>query len=87
MVRAGIGVALAPLLAVDETDPKIALVELAEPIPPRILAMVWHRDRYRPPAAATFIEMAAEVAHEVEHAHNEILAKRPAVRRGSGRGA
>jgi DNA-binding transcriptional LysR family regulator len=76
MVGAGLGVALAPLLAVDETDPKIALVQLAEPIPPRVLAMVWHRDRYRPPAAATFIEMAAEVAREMERAHNEILAKR-----------
>lgn len=62
MVGAGIGVALAPLLAVDETDPKIALVELAEPIPPRVLAMVWHRDRYRPPAAATFVDIAADVA-------------------------
>jgi molybdate transport repressor ModE-like protein len=77
MVGAGIGVALAPLLAVDESDPKIALIELDEPIPPRILAMVWHRDRYRPPAAATFVELAAEVAREVERTHNEILAKRP----------
>jgi DNA-binding transcriptional LysR family regulator len=76
MVGAGIGVALAPLLAVDETDPKIALVELADPIPPRVLAMVWHRDRYRPPAAEIFIEMAAAVAREVERSHNEILAKR-----------
>ncbi len=75
MVGAGIGVALAPLLAVDETDPKIALVELAEPIPPRVLAMAWHRDRYRPPAAATFVEMAADVAREVEGVHNEILAR------------
>ena len=90
MVGAGIGVALAPLLAVDETDPKIVLVQLAEPIPPRILAMVWHRDRYRPPAAEAFIEMAAEVARELERAHNEILAKRPPLpvqTRGSGRGA
>jgi molybdate transport repressor ModE-like protein len=81
MVGAGLGVALAPLLAVDETDPKIALVELADPIPPRVLAMVWHRDRYRPPAAATFIEMAAEVAREMERAHNEILAERRKVKR------
>jgi len=77
MVGAGIGVALAPLLAIDEEDPKIALVELAEPIPPRVLAMVWHRDRYRPPAAEMFIEMAVEVAREVESAHDEILARRP----------
>lgn len=77
MVRAGLGVALAPLLAVDETDPRIALVELAESIPPRILAMVWHRDRYRPPAAAMFVETAAAVARELERTHNEMLAKRP----------
>ena len=77
MVGAGLGVALTPLLAVDETDPKIELVELAEPMPARVLAMIWHRDRYRPPAASAFVEMAAAIAREVEQTHNEILAKRP----------
>jgi len=84
MVGAGIGVALAPLLAVDESDPKIALVELAEPIPPRVLAMVWHRDRYRPPAADTFVQMAVEVARDVERTHNETLAKLPPPVKGRG---
>lgn len=77
MVRAGLGVALAPLLAIDETDPRIAVVELAEPIPPRTLAMVWHRDRFRPPAAARFVETAEAVAREQEHAHNVMLARLP----------
>ena len=77
MVAAGLGVALAPLLAVDETDPKTALVELAEPIPPRVLVAVWHRDRYRPPAAAAFVEMAASVAGEIQRAHDSFMLSRP----------
>jgi molybdate transport repressor ModE-like protein len=77
MVAAGLGVALAPLLAVDETDPKIALVELAEPMPPRVLVMVWHRERYRPPAWTAFVDVAAAVAREVAGAHEAFLAKRP----------
>src|SRR6266516_6395473 len=37
MVAADIGVALAPLLAVDENDPKVHVVSLSEPVPPRVL--------------------------------------------------
>ncbi|HYM66520.1 MAG TPA: LysR family transcriptional regulator substrate-binding protein [Patescibacteria group bacterium] len=77
MVAAGLGVALVPLLAIDETNPKTALVELAEPIPPRVLVAVWHRDRYRPPAAAAFVEMAASVAGEIQLTHDSFLRSRP----------
>jgi DNA-binding transcriptional LysR family regulator len=66
MVAAGLGVALAPLLAVDQTDRRIALVELAEPVPPRILVLLWHRDRYRLPAADAFVETAVGVAAQIE---------------------
>src|SRR5438445_37137 len=54
MVASGLGFALAPLLAVDENDSKVRLIELEEPVPPRVLVVVWHRDGYRPPAAAAF---------------------------------
>ena len=77
MVAAGLGVALVPLLAIDETNPNIALVELAEPIPPRVLVAVWHRDRYRPPAATAFVEMAASVAGEIQKTHDTFLRSRP----------
>jgi molybdate transport repressor ModE-like protein len=77
MVAAGLGVALAPLLAVDETDVKIDVAELRDPIPPRVLSAVWHRDRYLSPGAAAFVEMAASVAAEIEHAHNAFLLTRP----------
>jgi DNA-binding transcriptional LysR family regulator len=81
MVVAGLGFALAPLLAVDETDPRVRLGELAESVPPRVLVVVWHRDRYRPPAAAAFIETAITVSAEVERAHAAFLARRVRSRR------
>src|SRR5438445_501010 len=68
MVAAGLGFALAPLLAVDETDARIRLLQLAEPVPPRVLIIVWHRDRYRAPASAAFVETAVSVAARIERA-------------------
>jgi molybdate transport repressor ModE-like protein len=76
MVAAGLGFALAPILAVDVNDPRVKLRRLQEPIPPRVLAIVWHRDRYRPPAAAAFVETALVVAREVERANDAFLARR-----------
>lgn len=73
MVAAGVGVALAPLLAVDETDKKVRLAELAEPVPPRILVVVWHSDRYRPPSVAAFVDTAVAVAARIERAHDAFL--------------
>ena len=75
MVGAGLGFALAPLLAVDENDPKVRLLQLVESVPPRVLVVVWHRDRYRPPAAAAFVETAIAVASEIESAHSVFLAR------------
>ena len=73
MVVAGVGAALAPLLAVDETDPKIRVRVLVEEIPPRVLSVVWHRDRYRTPAAIAFVDTAVSVAAKIERAHDAFL--------------
>ena len=75
MVRAGIGVALAPLLAVDENDPKVNIVSLSEPVPPRVLVVIWHRDRYRPPTADAFVETAVAVAREIEREHEAFMGR------------
>lgn len=83
MVGAGLGVALAPLLAVDEMDPKIRVVSLVDPVPPRVLVVVWHRDRYRQPAVAAFVETAVAVASEISRAHNAFIAR--SQRRARGR--
>ena len=76
MVASGLGFALSPLLAVDEHDPRVRLLQLQEPVPPRVLVIVWHRDRYRQPAVAAFVETAVVVAREIERAHALFMAKR-----------
>lgn len=86
MVASGLGVALAPLLAVDEHDPRIELRLPAEPVPPRVLVVVWHRDRYRPPSAQAFVDTAIAVAQEVQRSQQELL-RRLVSGRGSRRPA
>ncbi len=60
MVAAGVGCALVPALALTENDPAIRIVQLPE-MPPRVLALAWHRDRYRSPAAAAFARRATDI--------------------------
>ncbi len=60
MVGAGLGTALVPLLAVDTTDPAVRIIPTD--LPARRIALIWHRDRYRSPAAMAFVEIAREVA-------------------------
>jgi DNA-binding transcriptional LysR family regulator len=59
MAGAGLGTALVPLLAVDLGDPAIVVVPTS--LEPRRIALMWHRDRYRSPAARAFVEVAQEV--------------------------
>ncbi len=64
MAGAGLGVALMPVLAVAPGDPTI--VTIPTDLPPRRVALIWHRERYRAPAALAFVEIARRVC--VEHA-------------------
>jgi molybdate transport repressor ModE-like protein len=65
LVGAGFGVALVPLLATDRNDDRIRVIELDPEIPPRRIALAWHRDRHRSPAARAFVDVAGEVCAEV----------------------
>jgi DNA-binding transcriptional LysR family regulator len=58
MVAAGLGVALMPRLTINEHDERVSMLELPADFPPRIVCLVWHRERYRSPAAAAFVEAA-----------------------------
>lgn len=60
MVAAGVGVALVPALTLDENDPAIRVLEI-DGMPPRVLALAWHRDRYRSPAALAFAARAKRI--------------------------
>lgn len=71
LVGAGIGSAILPRLAVDPHDDLIAIRELPG-IPPRTIALVWHRDRVRPPAAEAFVAAAGEVCRGLEEPAAEV---------------
>lgn len=57
LVAAGTGNAVMPRLTVDARDPRIALVDLPS-VPPRIIGIAQHRDRYTSPAARAFVDIA-----------------------------
>ncbi len=65
LVGAGFGAALVPLLTVDRNDERVRVLELDPEIPHRRIAIAWHRDRHRSPAARAFVDVAAEVCAEV----------------------
>jgi DNA-binding transcriptional LysR family regulator len=60
IVGAGVGVAVLPVLAVDPTDELTTMRDLPG-IPPRIVAVVRHRDRYHSAAAQAFVAAAQSV--------------------------
>ena len=65
MVRAGMGWAVMPLLAVDTRDDELDIRFLSPELPPRQICLVWRRDRTLSPVAARMVELAAEVAKDL----------------------
>jgi molybdate transport repressor ModE-like protein len=65
LVAAGVGSALVPRLTMDPDDPTTVMIEMPK-LPPRVIALAWHRDRYRTPAARAFVETAESVTAELE---------------------
>ena len=65
LVASGVGSALVPRLTMDPEDETTKLIELPK-VPPRLIALAWHRDRYRTPAAHAFVDTAQEVCAELE---------------------
>ncbi len=61
LVAAGVGAALVPALAVNRDDPTTVMLELDGRVPPRVIAVAWHRDRYRSPAARAFVDAAGGI--------------------------
>jgi hypothetical protein len=61
MVRAGMGMAVMPLLAVDIEDPTIAVRRLEPPVPERRILLCWLTNRSRSPLAVRLVEVAHEL--------------------------
>jgi DNA-binding transcriptional LysR family regulator len=66
LVAEGLGVAIVPLLVVNPGNRALVTLPLGSRIPPRVLAVVWHRDRYRSAAAEAFAALARELGDEYE---------------------
>jgi DNA-binding transcriptional LysR family regulator len=65
LVAAGLGVAIVPLLTVDENDSKVVVRQFDPPIPPRTIVIANHPDRYLSPAAEAFLDTARQVGAEL----------------------
>jgi DNA-binding transcriptional LysR family regulator len=65
LVGAGVGVSVSPLLTIEEDDPSVVLIDLQGRIPPRVIGLVWHRDRHMTPAAEAFVESAKSVCSDL----------------------
>jgi DNA-binding transcriptional LysR family regulator len=65
LVGAGVGISVSPRLTVEEDDPSIEIVDLHGRIPPRIIGLVWHRDRHQSRAAEAFVESASDLCREL----------------------
>lgn len=66
LVGEGLGVALVPRLVVNPLNTSVVALPVDTPVPPRTIVLVWHRDRYRPPAAEAFVELALELGADYE---------------------
>jgi molybdate transport repressor ModE-like protein len=64
LVAEGHGAAVVPRLVVNPRNPAVIALPLGSRIPPRQIAIVWHRDRYRSPAAEAFAELARELGED-----------------------
>lgn len=69
MVRAGLGSAVMPRLAVHgldvRSDPTLSLHELRPPLPPREIFLLWQAGRTHSPLATRTIEIAVDIAAEI----------------------
>jgi DNA-binding transcriptional LysR family regulator len=69
MVRAGMGTALLPRLAIlspdTRADKTLSIHQLQPPLPPREIFLLWEKGRTHSPLTARAIEIAAEIAAEI----------------------
>jgi len=62
MVKAGLGVAVMPLLCVEPTDTELELHPLRPALPDRRISIAWRKGRTLSPVAERFVELAHEEA-------------------------
>lgn len=75
LAASGVGPALLPRLAVDETDPRVAVIDLAELLPSRTVALCWHERRRNVRGLTALHAAAVAAAREIRRAHARAAAE------------
>jgi DNA-binding transcriptional LysR family regulator len=65
LIGSGLAYAVLPLLTVDENDPNVAIVPIRPEPSPRRLGIAWHPERRPPLALMPFVDMAAQICHDL----------------------
>ena len=66
LVSAGLGLGLVPRLAADLDGKPLVAVPVEAKLPPRVVAIAWHRDRLRTCTAGLFVDLAVEAAAKLD---------------------
>jgi DNA-binding transcriptional LysR family regulator len=85
MVRAGMGVAVLPLLCTEPEDPRVHLHPLDPEFPGREISIAWRRGHTLAPAAERFVDLAVQVSGEVSARFAALDDAPPRGRRGTRR--
>ena len=72
MAAGGNVAALAPLLTMNTRSPDTRFLPLTG-VPPRVLGLAWHRDRFRARSLDAFVEVTREVCGELAKAADGLL--------------
>jgi DNA-binding transcriptional LysR family regulator len=59
--------ALAPLLTMNIQSPDTNILGPIVELPPRVIGLAWHRDRFRPPSLEAFVHTARGVCQQLAH--------------------
>ncbi len=78
LAAAGLGVALVPRLAVDTDDPRTTVIDVGSIVPPREIAVIWHRDRAASEAVTAFVALADELGSKLEKSPETLDSRRSA---------
>jgi DNA-binding transcriptional LysR family regulator len=65
LVAAGMGAGLVPRLTVNPMRKDVAQLEIAGRLPPRLIALAWHRDREQTAGAVALVEIARKLCADL----------------------
>ncbi len=72
-VAAGLGCGLLPQLAVNTEGRPVVARSIESKLPPRVVAIAWHRDRLRTCTAGLFVDLAVDVSAQLDGARPPAL--------------